>query len=185
MNEETIKEFVTAGHGNLEKIKTMLLEYPAILEAAHEWREGDFETALQAASHVGNEAIARFLLSQGAKLDITTAAMLGDGVAIENFLTSDPDLILTKGAHGISLLTHAVMSENADLVKDLIQKGATQGSSMALNIATGIGNLEMIKVLLENTKPDFTWKNMKGKTALELAANNPEILVLLEAATHA
>jgi uncharacterized protein len=184
MNEEIIKEFVIAGHGNLEKVKTMLLEYPDLLEAAFKWREADFETALQAASHVGNQAIARFLLSQGAKLEITTAAMLGDTLSVERFLTSDPDLILTKGAHGISLLTHAVMAENADLVRDLIQKGATEGSSMALNIATNIGNLEVIKVLLEQTKPDFTWKNMKGKTALELAANNPEILALLEA-THA
>jgi uncharacterized protein len=180
MNEAIIKEFVIAGHGNLEKIKTMLLEYPEILNMAFEWREGDFETALQAASHVGNAEIALFLLSQGAKLEITTAAMLGDVVALKNFLASDPDLIHHQGAHGISLLTHAVMSENPVLIRDLIAKGAIEGSSMALNIAVDIGQFEVTKVLLENTKPDLTWKNMKGKTVLDLAANNPEILALLE-----
>ncbi len=184
MNEITIKEFVIAGHGNLEKIKTMLLEHPELLEAAHEWTDGDFETALQAASHVGNAEIALFLLSQGAKLEITTAAMLGDMNSLEKFLVSNPEAIKTTGAHGISLLTHAVMSENPALIRDLITKGATEGSSMALNIATDIGQLEVIKMLLENTKPDVHWKNMKGKTALDLAANNPEVLALLEA-SHA
>ena len=183
MNEETIKEFVIAGHGNFEKIKAMLLENPELLNTAFEWREGDFETALQAASHVGNDLIARFLLEQGAKLEITTAAMLGDVEGVENFLLQNPDLIYAKGAHGISLLTHAVMSEKADFVRSLILKGAIDGASMALNIATDIGNLEVIKVLLEHTKPDVTWKNFKGKSALELA--NPEVLALLEAASHA
>jgi uncharacterized protein len=181
MNEEIIKEFVIAGHGNLEKVKTMLLEHPELLNVAFEWREGDFETALQGAAHVGNTEIALFLLSQGAKLEITTAAMLGDVAAIEQFLASDPDLIHAKGAHGISLLTHAVMSENPLLVKDLILKGATTGSSMAVNIATDIGNLEVLQVLLLHTKPDLTWKNFKGKSALELAAEQPQILALLEA----
>ncbi len=183
MTNETIKEFVIAGHGNSEKVKTMLLENPEILEAAFEWRKGDFETALQAASHVGNEAIARFLLEQGAKLEITTAAMLGDMEGVENFLLQNPEAIQAKGAHGITLLTHAVMSEKADLVRSLILKGAIDGAGMALNIATDIGNLEVIKVLLEHTKPDVAWKNFKGKSAMELA--NPEILALLEAAGHA
>ncbi|MEY4530674.1 MAG: hypothetical protein RLZZ156_1395 [Deinococcota bacterium] len=183
LDNETIKEFVIAGHGNFEKVKAMLLENPELLNTAFEWREGDFETALQAASHVGNDAIARFLLSQGAKLEITTAAMLGDVEGVEIFLTQNPDLIQAKGAHGITLLTHAVMSEKADLVRSLILKGATEGSSMALNIATDIGNFEVVKVLLEHTKPDVTWRNFKGKSALELA--NPEILALLEAARHA
>jgi uncharacterized protein len=179
MNEETIKAFVIAGHGNLETIKTMLLEHPDLLEAAHEWREGDFETALQAASHVGNADIALFLLSQGAKLEITTAAMLGDTVSLEKFLVLNPEAIKTTGAHGISLLTHAVMSENPELIRDLITKGATEGSSMALNIAVDIGQLEVIKVLLEQTQPELSWKNMKGKTVMDLAADNPEIKNLL------
>ena len=185
LDNETIKEFVIAGHGNFEKVKTMLLENPELLNTAFEWTNGDFETALQAASHVGNDLIARFLLEQGAKLEITTAAMLGDVAGVDNFLVSDPNLIQAKGAHGISLLTHAVISENPDLVRSLILKGASQGSSMALNIATDIGNINVIKVLLEHTKPNVNWKNMKGKSALDIAVQQPEVLALLEAASHA
>ncbi len=180
MNKETIKAFVIAGHGNFEQVKTMLLEHPELLEAAHQWRENDFETALQAASHVGNYEIVQFLLSQGAKLEITTAAMLGDAVSLEQFLAANPEAIEATGAHGISLLTHAVMSENPNLVRDLISKGATQGASMALNIAVDIGQLEVVQVLLELTPADKTWQNMKGKTALDLAVNNPAMLALLE-----
>ena len=104
---------------------------------------------------------------------------------VDNFLVSDPNLIQAKGAHGISLLTHAVISENPDLVRSLILKGASQGSSMALNIATDIGNINVIKVLLEHTKPNVNWKNMKGKSALDIAVQQPEVLALLEAASHA
>ncbi len=180
LDSETIKTFVMAGHGNLEKVKTMLLEHPELLEAAHQWRENDSETALQAASHVGNYDITRFLLSQGAKLEITTAAMLGDTASVAQFLAANPEAMKATGAHGISLLTHAVMSENPDLVRDLINKGATQGASMALNIAVDIGQLEVVQVLLEKTTPDLRWLNFKGKSAIDLAQAQPEILALLE-----
>ena len=183
MQTEHIKAFVMAGHGNLEKIKTMLLEQPALLEQAFEWREGDFETALQASSHVGNAEIAKYLLQHGAKPEITTAAMLGDTATVEAMLLERPALIQQHGAHGISLLTHAVMSGDAGLVQGLIAKGATSGADMALNIATDCDFFEVVKVLLP-LNPNPNWKNIKSKTALELAANQPEILALLESKGH-
>jgi ankyrin repeat protein len=91
-------------------------------------------------------------------------------------------LIQAKGAHGISLLVHAVMSSDHDLVRNLISKGATDGASMALNIATDIGEIPVIQVLLEGTQPDVNWKNMRGKSALEIASENgrTDILALLK-----
>jgi uncharacterized protein len=182
IDAETRKTFVAAGHHDLETIKTMLAENPELLEVAFEWQPGDFETALQAASHVGNSDIALYLLEHGAKSHITTAAMLGDTASVQQFLQSDPNLIHAKGAHGISLLVHAVISSKHDLVCDLIAKGATDGASMALNIATDIGEVAVIQVLLEGTQPDMNWKNMRGKSALEIASENgqTEILALLE-----
>jgi uncharacterized protein len=182
IDAETRKAFVAAGHHDLETIKTMLRTNPELLEVSFEWQPGDFETALQAASHVGNSDIALYLLEHGATPQITTASMLGDTAAVHNFLRTDPSLIYAKGAHGISLLVHAVMSSNRDLVRDLISKGATDGASMALNIATDIGDTPVIQVLLEHTQPDVNWKNMRGKSALEIATENgqTEILVLLE-----
>ena len=184
MDSELIKNFVIAGHGNLEGVKTMLEAQPELLNASHEWRPNDFETALQAASHVGNREIALHLLERGAPPTITTAAMLGDVAALDECLTRDPSLIHSSGAHGIPLLAHAVMSGNPAVVSDLISRGAVSGASMALGVAVDIacetGNLEVVRVLMAQTKPDLHWKNMQGKTALELAAGNLELLISLE-----
>ncbi len=175
---ERIKEFVIAGHGNLETVKSMLEAEPALLEQKFEWGEGDVESALQGASHVGNQEIVRYLLENGAKLEIATAAMLGDLPAVQNFLASDADLIQATGGHGISLLTHGVISGNPELVEFLIANGATSGASMALNIATDIGDIGIIKMLLERTQPDLTWQNFKGKTALEIASQNNNVAII-------
>jgi uncharacterized protein len=179
---DQIKEFVIAGHGNLEKVKTLLEAGPGLLELKHSWTETDHESALQAASHVGNALIAKYLLEQGAILEITTSAMLGDLTVIKRFLDSDSSLIHATGGHGISLLTHGVISGDPEVVDFLTSQGATSGASMALNIAVDVGDLEIIKLLLERTKPDLAWKNMKGKTALEIAQENQQdaILALLE-----
>src|SRR4051812_25697281 len=66
IHADQIREFVIAGHGNLEKVKQMLAIHPELLNIANVWRPGDTETALQGASHVGNREIAEYLLSLGA-----------------------------------------------------------------------------------------------------------------------
>ncbi len=181
-SSDQIKEFVIAGHGNLEKVKSMLEADRELLEVKHPWSETDFESALQAASHVGNAPIAMYLLEKGAKLEITTSAMLGDLPAVKRFLDSDSSLIQASGGHGISLLTHGVISGDPEIVDFLTSQGATSGASIALNIAIDVGDLEIIKMLLERTEPDLSWKNMKGKTALEVAQENKQddIVALLE-----
>ena len=48
-----VKDFVIAGHGNLEKVKEMLTAEPALINGTWDWGKGDFETALGGASHMG------------------------------------------------------------------------------------------------------------------------------------
>jgi uncharacterized protein len=175
---EQIRQFVIAGHGNLELVKTMLEQQPDLLEQRVEWRENDFETALQGAAHVGNRKIAEYLLSKGATLEITTAAMLGDHAQVQGFLAKDLNQIHHTGGHGITLLTHAVMSGDVALVRMLIGQGARSGADMALNIATDCGFIEIAREVL-GLSPDPTWKNFKGHSSLDLAQDKPEILALL------
>src|SRR5262245_59520140 len=130
---EQIREFVLAGHGNLARVKEMLAETPALLNAAYPWQENDRETARQAAAHVGNRAIAEYLLAQGAPLDICTAAMLGRQAEVERFVADDPAQIDAVGAHGIPLLTHAALSGDLALVQWLCAHGACAGMSAALH----------------------------------------------------
>ncbi|MFL5807235.1 MAG: ankyrin repeat domain-containing protein [Roseiflexaceae bacterium] len=166
---DQIREFVLAGHGNLPRVQEMLAATPALLTAAYEWKENDFETALQGAAHVGNSAIAEYLLAQGAPLDICTAAMLGRQAAVERFVDSDPNQIDATGAHGIPLLTHAAFSGSVALVEWLIEHGAHTGMSAALHNAVSQGHEELMRWLLAHGDPDLGWKNFQGKTALTIA----------------
>ncbi|HQX00881.1 MAG TPA: hypothetical protein PLQ94_02150, partial [Anaerolineales bacterium] len=48
-----VEEFVGKAHGNFDRIKEMLTQEPALVNATWDWGGGDFETALGAASHMG------------------------------------------------------------------------------------------------------------------------------------
>ncbi len=169
VSTEVIREFVITGHGDLDKVKSMLAEQPELRDAAHEWRPGDTETALQGASHVGNRAIADFLLDQGAPMEIYTAAMLGRQYDVERLLDGSPSLIQAHGAHGISLLTHAAWSGDVQLVAMLYARGATDGAPAALLAAVTKGHVGLTEWLLTHTQPDLSMKNFQGKTALDIA----------------
>lgn len=169
LDPEQVREFVIAGHGNLVRVKELLAENPALLNAANEWRPGDTETAIQGASHVGNRPIAEYLLGQGAPDAIYTAAMLGDRARVEAILSADPETIHIHGAHSIPLLPHAVFSGDVGLVAMLYERGATEGDSMALSNAVSRRDVAMVRWLLENADPDLTWKNFQDKTVLDTA----------------
>ena len=164
------REFVIAGHGNLPRVKEMLLQNPELLNVAYPWSESDRETAIQGAAQVGNAPIAEFLLSSGAPLDICTAAMLGRVEAVEGFLRNDPQLIRAKGAHGIPVLPHAALSGRPELVSMLVKRGATEGMAFALHNAASRSHYDVAQWLLDNVSPDLTWKDYRGKTALETAS---------------
>jgi len=102
-----VHEFVGNAHGNLERVKELLAQEPALVNATWDWGGGDFETALGAASHMGRKDIANFLLEHGARLDIFAAAMLGKLDVVKATLEAYPDAIKTPGPHGIPLIAHA------------------------------------------------------------------------------
>jgi hypothetical protein len=107
IHPDLVREFVVAGHGNLEKVKEMLSQTPGLLNATWDWGAGDFETALGGAGHMGRADIADHLISQGARLDVFCAAMLGKLDIVKGTLQSYPGLKLSKGPHGLTLLHHA------------------------------------------------------------------------------
>jgi len=104
---ERVQSVVGASHGNVERVRTLVLEQPALAKASWDWGFGDWETALGAASHTGRREIAHFLIDHGARPTIFSAAMLGDLRTVEAFLSADRDLHRLHGPHGISLVRHA------------------------------------------------------------------------------
>src|SRR5687768_16646732 len=100
------REIVGVSHGNLSRVKELVSASPALARASWEWGYGDWETALGAASHVGNREIARILLDNGAHPTIFSAAMIGELDVVKAFIAASPGIQRTRGPHGITLLAH-------------------------------------------------------------------------------
>ena len=94
------REIVGASHNNLGRVKELVSARPALARASWDWGYGDWETALGAASHVGNKEIAAVLLAAGAHPTIFSGAMLGQLEAVKAFVTASPGIQRTRGPHG-------------------------------------------------------------------------------------
>ncbi|MBZ0276186.1 MAG: ankyrin repeat domain-containing protein [Anaerolineae bacterium] len=179
---ETIKEFVSAAHFNLDRVKTMLAEQPALLNVRYDWGNGDWESAVQAGGHMGNRALTGFLLDAGASLDICVAAMMGMRDQVAAYLEADSSLARTRGPHGIGILFHAAMSGDTAIADLLHQHGGGEMPGHALHGAINFGQRDMVAWLLahgadkEINAPDY-----QRKTPLMRAVENghTEIAALL------
>jgi len=115
-------EFVAKAHGDLERVRELLAQEPALVNATWDWGGGDFESALGAAAHMGRKDIAKFLLEKGARLDIFAAAMLGNLEIVKAALQSFPAALQIPGPHGIPLIAHAQAGgEDARTVLEYLQ----------------------------------------------------------------
>lgn len=110
---EWIREMVTVAHFDLKRVKEIVDAHASLAKAAWDWGFGDWETALGAASHMGNRPIAEYLISQGARPSLFSAAMLGQLDVVKAFVAAQPGVQRIRGPHGISLLAHARMGGEA------------------------------------------------------------------------
>ena len=127
IDSQLVCEFVGHAHSDLDRIKAMLAEQPALVNAAWDWGAGDWETGLSAAAHMGRRDIAQFLLAHGARMDIFSAAMLGHLAVVQAMLIDYPEARNSLGPHGIPLVKHAEAGgERAAPVADYL-KGLRAG----------------------------------------------------------
>jgi hypothetical protein len=117
------REMVGAAHGNVARVKELVSGTPALARAAWDWGYGDWETALGAASHVGNKEIAGILLAAGAHPTIFSAAMLGQLEVVKAFVAAAPGIQKTRGPHGINLLDHARAGKSTEVITYLESVG--------------------------------------------------------------
>ena len=120
LDPEAVREFVVAGHGDLDAVRAALDGEPGLLNACWDWGGGDFETALGGAGHMGRRDIVEFLLERGARLDVFAAAMLGMEEVVSAVLAADPAARDSLGPHGIPLIAHA-KAGGADKVVALLE----------------------------------------------------------------
>jgi len=133
LEAEQIQEFVVKSHGDLERVKELLAQEPALINASWDWGGGDWETGLGGAAHMGRVDIANYLLEHGARLDLFAAAMLGKLEIVRAALDAYPDAINTPGPHGIRLIAHAQAGgNNAIPVYEYLKSHAGQNTTATI-----------------------------------------------------
>jgi hypothetical protein len=116
---EKVRDFVSAGHNNLDKVKQMLIEFPTLIYAMWDLGGGDFETALEGAGHVGNKEIANYLIEKGARTNMFVLTMLGKTSIVVPYLEAFPQYLTARGPHGFTLLHHA--QRGGDDARELLE----------------------------------------------------------------
>ena len=183
---DLVFSFVQAGHGNLPDLKELVSQSPKLVYAAWDWGGGDWETALGGAAHIGHQECAQYLLSQGARIDAFSAAMLGAREAIEGMVAASPSVVTSKGPHGYTLLYHAAISgvvEIADILKPYLVP-ESKDYTQALSAAVRGGHLGMTKWLFTNGAVNPNRRDALGRRPLATAISKGYIEVANELRRH-
>jgi len=85
-----VREMVAVAHGNVKRVKELVDRQQTLAKATWDWGFGDWESALGAASHVGNREIAEYLIANGARPSIFSATMLGHLDVVKAFIDASP-----------------------------------------------------------------------------------------------
>jgi hypothetical protein len=150
INDSMASGIVGASHGNFDKVKELVNSRPELAGASWDWGFGDWETALGAASHVGRRDIAEFLMSNGARPDIFTYAMLGMLNSVKEIIETVPGIQTHGGPHGITLLQHA----KNRLEDKNISAGDAANVKNVISYLESLGNADMKPKNLEVTEEE-------------------------------
>ena len=178
--QNIVDEFVGVSHGDLARVKSLLAQYPQLVNSTSSLGE----SPIQAAAQTGQREIAQLLLAAGAPLDICTAAMLGEREQVDTMLAADASLAHATGAHGIPLMYYAAISGRPDIAEVLLARGAPlnggEGVSPPLHGAVYFDQPQMAAWLIAHGA-DLDARDFRGRTALAAALGNghDEIATLL------
>ena len=122
LNRLVVQDFVVFAHMDLDMTRKLLEKEPALVLASINWGTYDWESGLNAASHMGRRDIVELLLEHGARIDIFCAAMMGMLDVVQAFIKLQPKLIDAKGPHGFTLHFHAQFGgKESEKVLDYLQ----------------------------------------------------------------
>jgi hypothetical protein len=150
---DLVKEFVGKSHTDLGLVRDLAKNERRLVNASWDWGAGDWETGLNAASHMGRRDIAEFLIENGARLDAPAVFMLGMEAPAKAMLAAVPALHKTPGAHGIPLLSHAILGKSEAVFQLLLEAGADVNAAAwrggtPLLAAIAVDQVEMVRTLL-------------------------------------
>lgn len=139
ISPEIISEVVGKSHFDLDRVKELVDKRPELSRSVWEWRFGDFESAIGAASHVGRRDIALYLMSKGARPTIFTFAMFGHFQVIKSIIESSNGIQKISGPHGISLLDHAYAGKR---MKDEMTEKEIENLDNTIEYLESLGNAD-------------------------------------------
>lgn len=163
--QEEANKFIIECHFNLDVVKSKIASEPGLANA---YNPETIESALGAAGHVGNKAIAEFLLAHGARPELAASAMLGQSEAVKAAIEKDPKLATSGGAHNIPLAFHVALSGNVEMMQWLWDADAQEPVKQALLGAVMKNRVEMAKWLLDHGAAADV-KDFQGRGPLEVA----------------
>jgi hypothetical protein len=167
---ELAREMVTVSHYDLNRVKELVEARPSLSRAAWDWGFGDWETALGAASHMGNRPIAEYLISKGGRPSLFSSTMLGHLQVVKAFVAAQPGVQRIRGPHSISLLAHAKAGGQASRpVFDFLQSlGDADAEGLRGSYVFGSAMNQQIDVTVEHGGMIWTRKGMMGRQLFHL-----------------
>jgi ankyrin repeat protein len=165
-----VEELVGNAHGNLVRVRELLDAHPEALNERAPWNE----TAVEAATQMGNKPILELLLARGAPVDFFTACALGRVEQVEAELASDPARAGARGVHDLPALYFAAVGGSREVAESLLAAGAdinAQAESAApIHGAVMGGSADMVRLLLERGA-DPSLPDYQGRGARQLAVD--------------
>lgn len=174
-SEQQMVEAVKAG--DLARVKELVTNHPQLLSL----KVQGWMAAALLALYYNEPEIARWLVSQGAPLDVFAAAATGSLPRLRDLLEEQPDLIRAYAPDGFQPLGLAAFFGAQEAAEYLLKKGAPVNSPsdnsmkvMPLHSAAATRQLEICRLLIEHGA-DVNAVQADDFTPLHAAAQNGHI----------
>lgn len=163
-----VEELVGNAHGNLARVRELLDVHPAALNLRAPWNE----TAIEAATQMGDKPIIELLIGRGAPVDFFTALVLGRVEDVEAELAAHPSRVNARGVHDLPALYFAAIGGDVEIAQRLLAAGADVNAkaeaAAPIHGAVMGGSAAMVRLLLERGA-DPSLPDYKGRGARQLA----------------
>jgi uncharacterized protein len=167
-DQSVVEELVGNAHGNITRVRELLDVHPAALNLRAPWNE----SAIEAATQMGDKPIIELLIARGAPVDFFTACVLGRMDDVQAELEADPSRVNARGVHDLPALYFAAIGGDIEIAKRLLDAGADVNAkaeaAAPIHGAVMGGSAEMVRLLLEHDA-DPSLPDYKGRGARELA----------------
>ena len=168
VDRSVVEELVGNAHGNLVRVRELLDVHPAALNLRAPWNE----TAIEAATQMGDKPIIELLIGRGAPVDFFTACVLGRRDEMKAGLEADPSRANARGVHDLPALYFAAIGGDVEIAKRLLEGGADVNakaeSAAPIHGAVMGGSAAMVRLLLEHGA-DPSLPDYKERGAWQLA----------------